>query len=164
MTIAAVTGWPPSELNALTGSQVMRYAVEAADHDGRRLARDIRLFVLPVEAYGGDGKYPTHDALMDEALRLTGSEDNSAKRQARDKQAAQDKREREHISQILAAEKAGDMQLVERLEAAWEQELAERKAAGEAAQVESKWSGNAASLGQFVRINREPAPEAQPVN
>jgi len=139
----------------------MRYAIATAEQDGRRLARELQLFDLPVEAYAGNGKYPTHDALSDEALRLMGSTDTSAKQQKRNERAIQEARENRHISAVLAAEKAGDLQLVERLEAAWEQDLVERKAKGEATRVDSTWSGSAASLGRFVQVNRGPA-EAQP--
>lgn len=139
----------------------MRYAIATAEAEGKRLSRELQLYDLPVEAYAGNGKYPMHDALTDEALRLMGSDDTTAKQASRQQEA----REQDFIRKRLDAEEAGDWIEVERLELEWNADCARRKEAGENASAESQWAGDVRLITKgigggapVVQIHREAAP------
>jgi len=68
--VSATTGWPPSELDRLSATQHMRYAVACLEHEAQRLLREMRLFTLPLECYAGGSEI--HDHLRDTAYRMLG--------------------------------------------------------------------------------------------
>jgi (p)ppGpp synthase/HD superfamily hydrolase len=58
--VSATTGWPPTVLDELTATQLLRYAIACLEHEAHRLLRKTQLFLLPLESYAGGCEIRNH--------------------------------------------------------------------------------------------------------
>jgi hypothetical protein len=66
--VSATTGWSHAELDALTATQMMRYANACLEHEAHRLLLKTQLYLLPLEAYAGGSRI--RDDLHDTVRRM----------------------------------------------------------------------------------------------
>jgi hypothetical protein len=119
--VAAVLGMAFDYMDALPAAQVPLYGVTALEREATELRRACELFLLPAEAFGGNGKMPTLERLNGEICRLSGMESDTLDK--RNNPFAE--LDRKYVRDLSDAAKLGDWDLVERLEAAYAAEAEE---------------------------------------
>lgn len=148
VTIAATTGWQPSELGLMRPARLVRYAVTSLELEAERLVREVQLFTIPVEAYGSEYQpiRKSLHALARQWMAIERTNEELLNDQEREA-------EREYTESVEAAILARDEARLEQIELDWTARIEARNRAGADSPLVSEIHGNLSILDRWVAVN-----------